>query len=244
MLAKLLAPVGVLVCGVILYDAVVIAVALYRGSSLAEASEVFEQNPVRPKTNLLVVGDSTAVGTGATTPILSVAGRLGTDLPRLRVSNLGEDGAVTADVVSQLRQVKGQKFGAILIQTGGNDVLQFTGADALRQHLDTLLELSVQHSDHVFVMSVGDVGRAPAVPWPLSILLSRRAQIVRGEVQELSEKYGASFIDFDAASQLFVKDPDKFYASDGLHPSDEGYAQWYGQLREQSKIGQVLTSPP
>ena len=61
--------------------------------ALARASEPFQQMPAAPAVRLLVVGDSTGVGTGASQATRSVAGLLGSKHPRLLVHNRSRDGA-------------------------------------------------------------------------------------------------------------------------------------------------------
>ena len=69
---------------------------------LARLSEPFQQRPSDATVRLLVVGDSTAVGSGADSPAASVAGRLASEHARLWVENRARDGARLADVPAQL----------------------------------------------------------------------------------------------------------------------------------------------
>ena len=78
---KMLTLLVLLFTAMILLNAIYLAMALHRGSALAEHSEVFQQYPSNARNSLLVIGDSTAVGTGAQQPEDSVAGRLGKSLP-------------------------------------------------------------------------------------------------------------------------------------------------------------------
>jgi len=61
-------------------------------------------------------GDSTGVGTGASSPRNSLAGLIARDHPRLRIDNRARDGATLADVVAQLAGE--ERYDVILVQAG------------------------------------------------------------------------------------------------------------------------------
>ena len=73
-----------------------------QSAALARLSEPLQATPVAPLQSLLIVGDSTAVGTGASSPAHSVAGLIARDHPQLRIVNRAEDGAKFADIARQL----------------------------------------------------------------------------------------------------------------------------------------------
>lgn len=244
MRSKVLLAIGVLVCVMIGYNVVVIATALREGSSLAARSEPFERSNASADRRLLVIGDSTAVGTGASSSKWSLAGRLASDFPSIAIENRAKDGAVTAEVEKQLQASEDQHYDAVLIQTGGNDVLRLTSINVFEKQARSLLQLATQHSDHVFVMSVGDIGTSPSVPWPLSPLFSSRSKTIAARFKAVVHQHSAVFVDFTAAAKSFESDPTKYYATDGLHPSDEGYRAWYSELLDQTNIEQSLKKDP
>jgi len=100
---------------------------------MARESEPFEVSPTQPLATLLAVGDSTGVGTGASSPAQSLAGLIAKDHPRVRIVNRAKDGAKFAGIASQLEALGDQRIDAVLVLGGGNDVIRFTGADALAQ---------------------------------------------------------------------------------------------------------------
>ncbi len=85
---------------------------------------------------LLSVGDSTAVGTGATVPQASVAGLLGQAFPRLQIVNRARDGAKFAAVMAQLDG--SEPFDIVLVMAGGNDVVRLRGLQALQALQDNV----------------------------------------------------------------------------------------------------------
>ena len=224
------------------YYGATIGVSLWRSRALTSASTAFEIAPPAPTHRLLVVGDSTAVGTGAGSPSLSVAGRLANAFPALHIDNRAADGALTEDVLRQLRREPPARFDAILIQTGGNDILRLTELSRLRRVTQELFDAARAQAKHVIMMSTGDVGQAPAFPWPLDAWYSRRTRDVRALFMELAAANTIDYVDlFDpSADNPFRRAPQKYYARDGLHPSASGYGAWFARLMETSSITEVL----
>jgi hypothetical protein len=67
---------------------------------LARRSEPWQQSPGDATLRLLIVGDSTAVGTGASAARHSLAGLIGQSHPRLLIENRAQDGARFSDVAN------------------------------------------------------------------------------------------------------------------------------------------------
>ena len=237
--------VTLLVVSVIGYQAFTLGLALKRGSRLAEASEPFQQRLSEPRSRLLVIGDSTAVGTGADTPAGSVAGRLAERIDGLEVVNLARDGARFGDLPGQLQQAELDRFDAVLIQAGGNDILRFTDLEKLETAVARTLDLARRISDRVFMLSTGDVGIAPAFAPPLDWILSARTRSVRRLLLDIAARTDIEYLDLyrDQAEDPFAKSPDALYATDGLHPSAAGYALWYRELVEKTAILEALQAP-
>ena len=104
-----------------------------QAGELARLSEPFEVLPQQSVATLLVLGDSTAVGTGASSPTQSVAGLIAKDHPQLQIVNRAQDGAKFADIVQQLEALGEQRFDAILVLGGGNNVIRLTRQKPLAQ---------------------------------------------------------------------------------------------------------------
>ncbi len=238
---------GIVVCllvaVVLAYLGATLGVSLWRARALTAASHAFAIVPPATTQTLLVVGDSTAVGTGAGAPSLSVAGRLASAFVHLRIDNRAANGARTADVLQQLRHEPPPRLRAILIQTGGNDILRRTELSHLRRATQALFDAARAQADYVVMMSTGDVGQAPAFPWPLDHWYSRRTREVRALFMELAAKNNIDYVDlFDpGADNPFRREPQIYYARDGLHPSAAGYGAWFARLMATSAISEVLT---
>ena len=130
----------------------------------------------------------------------------------------------------------------ILIQSGGNDILRFTDLDRLRNATPDLLRAAKVKAAHVVMMSTGDVGAVPAFLIPVNWIYRWRTRQVRTQFLELTAHEGVDYANLynPGANNPFYRDPDRFYARDGLHPSAEGYRLWFDQLTSESSIEQHL----
>ena len=242
MLKPVLIAGALLIAAVVAWESAHLGIHLWRARALAAASTPFERTLPRPRHRLLVVGDSTAVGTGASDPAASVAGRLAAAFPGLAVENRARDGAVTRAVVGQLAGVQEHRFDLVLVQTGGNDILRLTPTEGLREATAAVLDAAGARGRRVVMMSTGDVGTAPAFPFPVDRLLSARTRQVRQVFMEAAAAAGVTYVDLyrRPAADPFLADPDRYYARDGLHPSGAGYALWYRELMTQAPVARIL----
>ena len=219
--------------------AVATASRIDKGRALAEASEPFEARPPGARARLLVVGDSTAVGTGATSPAMSVAGRLAAAMPALRIDNLGADGARYAEVAAQIDAAPAERYDAVLVLGGGNDVVFLTGEESLRRNVARAAARARVLAPLVVLMPPGNVGNAPFFFAPLSAWMSARSRTLHAIVRGEARRQGASYVDLyrERSDDPFAREPRRYHAADGLHPSDQGYALWTDELLGQSPLG-------
>ena len=87
------------VLAVVLYQAIRIRRLVLIGVDLAATAVAYEQHPENPALSILVVGDSSAIGVGASAPGESVAGRLGEYFPTATIQNRGISGQRLADLL-------------------------------------------------------------------------------------------------------------------------------------------------
>ncbi len=235
--------------GVVLLVSAVVASAagctvwrLQQAALLAAQSEPFEQQGAEPSAGragrLLIVGDSTAVGTGASSPLASVAGLIGRDHPSLEVVNRARDGARFAEMARQLESEGPAEFDVILVLGGGNDVIRLTSHARMARDVRQALLAARRLAPVVLVMPMGNVGNAPFFWTPWSWLMTRRSRDLHALVRTEAGRTGALYVNVFAerASDPFAQAPERFHAADGLHPSDAGYALWYAELNRQASL--------
>ena len=226
---------AIAVVAVVLYDTVRMIGALRASEASTAASTPFSARPSPAGARVLVLGDSTAVGTGADRAELSVAGRIAGAFPAVLVDNVARDGARVRDLQAQLAAVD-ERYDVALVQIGGNDILRFTPLAQLEEHFDAFLADLRHTAFHVAIIAPGLVGRAPAIPWPLSTAYNLRSRQVRDRLATLALLRDVAFVDLDSGAadgDPFADDPQHFYAGDGLHPSGAGYGLWYDTLARQ-----------
>ncbi len=218
------------------------AVRIEEGRKLARASTPYSTAPASANASLLVVGDSTGVGTGAKDPANSVAGRLSAALPHLAIENRSENGAHASDVLRQLAASPTAHYDAILVQVGGNDVIGFTREDELRANMHALAQTAARQARLVIFMPAGNVGNAPLFFPPLSWVMTARSRTLHSIVKEAAAQSGAVYVNLfqEKEDDPFIREPERLHAADGLHPSDDGYALWEAQLLAQSNLAAVL----
>lgn len=211
------------------------AARLQASRALADAAVPYQASPAAPAFRLLVVGDSTALGTGASTPAASLPGWIGRHHPDWEIRNLGVNGARWADLPGQLA-VAGSGYDAVLVMAGGNDVIRFTARGLLDQQVRQTLAQARRHADRVVVMPPGNVGHAPFFLPPLSWWMGVRSQALHAVVQAAAAEQGAAYVRLlrPRDEDPFVADAGRLHAADGLHPSDAGYGLWYEILAQQS----------
>jgi lysophospholipase L1-like esterase len=234
---------GLIACAILVYDALIFGRAVLRSRAVSAEGIAFQQAPQRVSARLLVVGDSTGVGTGAETPAQSIAGRIGRDFPGALIENRAVNGALTAAIDKQIKSADRARYDAVLIQVGGNDALRFTSRGQLETAIRDAIREAGTRTARVALMSTGDLGDAPAIPWPLSHLFRARAAMVRDLFAQVARELGCSYVDLwqpAGAPNPFKREPGRYYARDGLHPSGRGYAAWYAILREQVPLQEWL----
>jgi len=223
------------------WGALLLVVAAYvayeyiRMSALIRVSGVLvaEAQPYQSGTgtvSVLVLGDSTAVGVGATSSE-SVAGRLGAYL-HASVENHAKSGAVTADLAGQIAQAKNTRYDIVLIQIGANDIIRFHAPSTTAAQLDAALASLQPKSDRIVLLTAGKVGEAPLFPRLFGWLWTWQTARLREQFMTTLAKHNAAYVDLYAKPDPFNADPARYYAPDGLHLTGDGYAFWFDALRE------------
>lgn len=211
-------------------------------ADLVQHSQAFQRAVERPQARLLIVGDSTAVGTGGTAAQHSVAGQLGAAYPRLHIENRGRNGARFGDVLQQLEGA--ERFDIVLIQAGGNDVISMADLDSVGGSIERALLRARERADLVVVMPAGNVGNAPLFFPPVTWVLSWRSRQLHAIVRASAARQGAVYVNLykERSDDPFVQRPE-LNARDQLHPSDAGYQLWYHELMAQAGLATRLGPP-
>lgn len=213
---------------------------LMAASDLAKAARPYSALPAQPERRILVVGDSTAVGTGAANPEESLAGRIGTAHPRWQIDNLAANGAKFEDVQAQLERAS-PGYDLVLVLAGGNDVIRFTSEEKLHTHMAEAIRIARTLGKQVVLMPCGNVGHAPLFIPPVSWIIGSRSRQLHAIAQTVALDSGVRYVRLlkPHAQDPFVLRSDELNAADGLHPSSAGYAQWYQELTSQGGLDHI-----
>jgi len=199
------------------------------GIGLADRVVPFSREYTDARARILVIGDSTAVGTGAETPEVSLAGLAGGYFPDAELINRGVNGAKAHELISRLESLKGYHFDLIMIHIGGNDIVRFTDLNELALSIATVLDLTTALADNVTLTTTGNMATARLLPYGTRWRYEKRTRQVRDIFKGAAQARNVYYVDLFREKPVdpFAQDPDKYYASDEFHPSGAGYADWF-----------------
>ncbi|MDI1321382.1 MAG: SGNH/GDSL hydrolase family protein [Algoriphagus sp.] len=173
---------------------------------------------------LLILGESTAAGVGASSAESTLAG----NIYRLfgetsTVTNLGKNGIRASQVLpffaETLKTEKIQTNG-IFIFLGANDCFQLTNPSDYNRSLLNLIRTleSDFNPDWIYLADIPPVHLFPAFPGLLQSYLKSQREFLREEMKQLAR--GNPKIVFD---ELILNLLPGFFCEDLVHPSDIGY---------------------
>ena len=172
------------------------------------------------------LGDSTAAGVGASGAGASLPRLVAAALDRpvdLRV--LAVSGDRVADVVADQLPAVGQAD-LVFVSVGANDVTHLTTRGDFGRSYRRLLD-GLPPGATVVVLGVPDMGSPPRLAQPLRAVAGLRGRQLADVIRSTAARNGAAFVDVAGATgPAFRRDPGRYFADDGYHPSDDGYRLW------------------
>lgn len=184
---------------------------------------------------ILILGDSTAVGTGAQSPEYTIAGRFAADFPFSDIINLGVNGSRASGMLQQLKEVEGETFDLVVILSGGNDVLVLNTESGLKRTLTSVLEITNKMSNHqTVVLFYGTNGTTASLPSIFQPFFTRKFRKIEKGFEQACKNQDVPFIELFSNVEInpFKEDPRVYFSPDGIHPSDLGYQMWYKKMWE------------
>lgn len=218
---------------VLTYDIARIYLLLQKTIALEDSITPYERIKADARFRILVLGDSTAYGTGARSNVDTTAGRLASQYPDAEVVNLAVNGLRIKGLEGILKgRDEGEHFDIVLIQIGANDIIRLTSMKDIEAGIKRVLERSEKFGGKVVFLHSGDIGEAKFFPWYVRPILSRRSLEVKKIYEKAAEIYPSSYVDIiDSAISIKMKEnPKLYYSADLLHLSSEGYALWYEEI--------------
>lgn len=178
---------------------------------------------------MTVLGDSLALGTGASDPANAFAFRIYRALlatrPGSEVTNDAIGGSRVADVTRLQVPELDPHADLVVLIVGGNDVVRRTPIRQFASDYARLLEAVRARAPHAAVVACGvpDVARSPlfADSYAKTEAIARADDLA---VRTGARTYGAAYVDLFTMTRARGRNPD-FFSADDFHPSDAGYAQ-------------------
>lgn len=180
------------------------------------------------KNHILILGDSTAYGTGAAMVQETLAGRFAHDFPNIETHNYAINGSLTRDVFKQLENVQDSNYKLVIISTGGNDTWHFTNIESVARDIRSIIEKAklISHG-HVILIIYNNIASGPVFPFFIRSTLLRRTDRINKLFIAIAAELGVEAVPIFLEGE---KCPSDFFARDGLHPSSEGYRIMYVRL--------------
>jgi len=223
-----------LVSGYGIFSYIRIQGLIRKSIALVQTAVPYQQAASEATSKALFIGDSTGVGVGATDAKLSLAGRFGADFPDWNIENLSVSGRKTAELITVLEGLPANSYQLVIVQIGGNDIVQFSRLPQLRTDIGTVLSKAKHLSPRVILITAGNVGNAPLLPRPLAFLWTWRTLAVRTLFMAEAKINDVIYVDLykDRSDDPFALDPYRYHAADLFHPSAEGYGLWYQDFKK------------
>ena len=179
---------------------------------------------------LLVIGESTVAGLGASSHDLALAGRFAAGLSsRLRRpvewTVVGRSGVTARRTINELIPLipPGREFDHILIGIGGNDVMRISSPKKWRA--DMLELIAILRRDNpaakIFISNCPMIKYSPAIPEPIKSILWQLSRMHDANIRQFSRTLDRVYYYPQPADVTL----EGFFA-DGIHPSEQGYADW------------------
>lgn len=203
---------------------------LRAGHELMQQNVRFERTVSSGETSrILILGDSSAEGIGASRPEHTIAGYFGAAYKHATIVNRGTSGARVNELASQLAPFGGQPFNLVVVLVGTNDVMTNTAPTVVETALRDVLRTARKISDHVVLLMPADPGKLPAfrnspeLSWILSARTHVFYEIFHRVAIETGVQFVRSFIRF-TMSDAFLGSTDTMISShDYVHPTDTCY---------------------
>lgn len=182
---------------------------------------------------ILVLGDSTAAGVGASRPEEAIGSIVATGVAALsgrpvELRNASRSGATSPQLLGQLEQglrdMPDPEVAIIMI--GANDVKERVDrAVSVRALSETVTRLVSQGAE-VVVGTCPDLGTVRPIPQPLRALVQRWSRdLAAAQTVAVVEAGGRTVSTGDLLGPSFRESPAQMFSPDGLHPSSAGYAR-------------------
>lgn len=198
-------------------------------------SEYLEFLPNTDNPNLLIIGESTAAGVGASHTDTTFAAQMAASAETGNIYNIGKNGLKASGLNARFQKHKNtipQSFDSCIILIGANDCFQFTPPSKFNTGLEQFITEFIKSSSckNIIIPLIPPVHQFPAIPRIIRFFLGFHRKVLGLEVKQIALRLPeVTFID-----QNEYYEP-AFFAEDGIHPSDLGYKRMSEMILTQIK---------
>ncbi|HVE81098.1 MAG TPA: GDSL-type esterase/lipase family protein [Candidatus Dormibacteraeota bacterium] len=216
-----------------IFEIIRVKMLISRANKLVVQSKPYEQSQAKPRYRVLIIGDSTGVGTGVSSPEKSLAGLLGAEFPEAEIINRSINGLRSDQLAESLESLPESKFNLVIIHIGGNDLIRFKSLRKVQSNIKLVLDYASNRSDKVALFTTGDLSKTSFFPLAARPWYGNSSSRLRSSMKKLATEYdNVAYIDLFSYPDLSEING---YAVDGLHLNDAGYGLWYKALKDTIK---------
>jgi len=183
---------------------------------------------------LLVLGESTAAGVGASTHETGLAGQfakfLGEKIGKsVEWQVVGKSGITVKRTIAELVPlIPDEKFDYIMLALCGNEVLSLHSPRVFRRDMRRLIAILKEKTPDAtfFITNAPAIRLSPILPFPIKFILGHLSALHDANAREFTSEMRQVFY-FHQPSSV----PEDFFA-DGIHPSEKGYTVWSKRMIE------------
>ena len=200
-----------------------------------QAEQVRKSSPMLPsqsslltlgkgEDHILLLGESTVAGVGASSPFQTLAGNFSSLFgDSYQIETLGKKGLRVKDAFSlylQYRQAHVPKSKGVILFLGANDCFLLTHPESFKKELNALIhQIQVATAAQwIYLAAIPPVHLFPAFPKRMQSFLRKQRAYLQAEIEKIAENY-PRVIYHDIPMDL----QPEFFSADGVHPSDLGY---------------------
>ncbi|MCS5489673.1 SGNH/GDSL hydrolase family protein [Algoriphagus limi] len=200
-----------------------------------QAKTVRKNNPLPPANSnhlilgnsqkrILILGESTAAGMGASQPETTLAGNIFRLFQeKYQVINLGKNGLRAKELIPTFKEdleINPSKVEGVFLFIGANDCFRLTKPLNYKSELENIISwLKKNFSPNwIYLSAIPPVHIFPAFTPQLKYFLLRQRKFLSSEMEQIASQDSNVIyqeIRFDLTPE--------FFADDGIHPSDKGY---------------------
>ncbi len=174
--------------------------------------------------HILLLGESTVSGVGASSPAHTLAGNFHRLLGEsYQIETIGKKGLRVKEALSlfyQHRQEQTRKFKGVILFLGANDCFLLTSPDAFKKEVETLIhqiQLATS-SEWIYLAAIPPVHLFPAFSKRMKAFLQVQRSYLQSELEKIAENH-SNVIYHGIPMDL----QPEFFSADRIHPSDLGY---------------------